>query len=45
MLDYFTLKLIWWLLIGFLFFCFAEMDGQDMGGGIVLRFVGRGDME
>ena len=45
MLDYFTLKLIWWLLIGFLLIGFAVMDGHDMGVGILLPFMGRDDME
>ena len=45
MLDYFTLKLIWWLLIGFLLIGFAVMDGHDMGVGILLPFMGRDDTE
>ena len=45
MLDYFTLKLIWWLLIGFLLIGFAVMDGHDMGVGILLPFMGRDYME
>jgi cytochrome d ubiquinol oxidase subunit II len=31
MLDYSTLKLIWWLLVGVLLVGFAVMDGHDMG--------------
>jgi cytochrome d ubiquinol oxidase subunit II len=45
MLDYATLKVIWWLLIGVLLVGFAIMDGHDMGVGALLPFVGRGDLE
>jgi cytochrome d ubiquinol oxidase subunit II len=45
MLDYPTLKLIWWLLVGVLLIGFAIMDGHDMGVGTLLPFVGRGDDE
>ncbi|MBU6257658.1 MAG: cytochrome d ubiquinol oxidase subunit II [Burkholderiales bacterium] len=45
MLDYSTLKLIWWLLVGVLLVGFAVMDGHDMGVGTLLPFVGRGDDE
>lgn len=45
MLDYFTLKLIWWGLVGVLLIGFAIMDGHDMGVGTLLPFVGRNDME
>lgn len=45
MLDYETLKLIWWLLIGVLLIGFAIMDGHDMGVGALLPFVGRSDVE
>jgi cytochrome d ubiquinol oxidase subunit II len=45
MLDYPTLKIIWWLLIGVLLIGFAIMDGHDMGVGILLPFVGRTDIE
>ncbi|MGB4468563.1 MAG: cytochrome d ubiquinol oxidase subunit II [Azovibrio sp.] len=45
MLDYETLKLIWWLLIGVLLLGFAVMDGHDMGVGVLLPFVGKNDME
>ncbi|MEW5789152.1 MAG: cytochrome d ubiquinol oxidase subunit II [Pseudomonadota bacterium] len=43
--DYETLKLIWWLLVGVLLLGFAIMDGQDMGVGTLLPFVGRNDTE
>ena len=45
MLDYETLKLIWWLLVGVLLVGFAIMDGHDMGVGTLLPFVGRNDTE
>lgn len=44
-MDYETLKLIWWLLIGVLLVGFAIMDGHDMGVGTLLPFVGRNDLE
>ena len=45
MLDYATLKFIWWLLVGVLLVGFAIMDGHDMGVGTLLPFVGKGDLE
>jgi cytochrome d ubiquinol oxidase subunit II len=45
MLDYETLKLIWWLLVGVLLLGFAVMDGHDMGVGTLLPFVGKTDSE
>lgn len=45
MLDYATLKVIWWLLIGVLLVGFAIMDGHDMGVGMLLPFVGKEDLE
>ena len=36
MLDYSTLKVIWWLLVGVLLLGFAIMDGHDMGVGTLL---------
>jgi cytochrome d ubiquinol oxidase subunit II len=45
MLDYPTLKVIWWLLVGVLLVGFAIMDGHDMGVGTLLPFVGRSDVE
>jgi cytochrome d ubiquinol oxidase subunit II len=45
MLDYETLKLIWWLLVGVLLIGFAIMDGHDMGVGILLPFLGKNDVE
>jgi cytochrome d ubiquinol oxidase subunit II len=45
MLDYFTLKIIWWGLVGVLLIGFAIMDGHDMGVGTLLPFIGRNDLE
>ncbi|NMM38018.1 MAG: cytochrome d ubiquinol oxidase subunit II [Glaciimonas sp.] len=45
MLDYATLKIIWWLLVGVLLVGFAIMDGHDMGVGTLLPFVGKNDAE
>ena len=45
MLDYATLKVIWWVLVGVLLVGFAIMDGHDMGVGTLLPFAGRNDEE
>ncbi len=45
MLDYETLKLVWWILVGALLIGFAITDGMDMGVGTLLPFVGRSDTE
>ncbi|MFN7197172.1 MAG: cytochrome d ubiquinol oxidase subunit II, partial [Hylemonella sp.] len=45
MIDYPTLKIIWWLLVGVLLVGFAIMDGHDMGVGTLLPFVGKDDVE
>lgn len=45
MIDYPTLKVIWWLLVGVLLVGFAIMDGHDMGVGTLLPFVGKNDLE
>jgi cytochrome d ubiquinol oxidase subunit II len=44
-LDYTTLKLIWWVLIGTLLIGFALTDGFDLGVGTLLPFIGRTDDE
>src|ERR1700745_44049 len=44
-MDYATLKLIWWALIGVLLVGFALTDGFDMGTAILLPFIGRTDAE
>lgn len=43
--DYETLRLIWWLLLGVLLIGFAVMDGFDLGIGALLPFVARTDEE
>ena len=45
MIDYPTLKIIWWVLVGVLLIGFAIMDGHDMGVGTLLPFVGQTDLE
>lgn len=45
MLDYETLKIIWWVLVGALLLGFAIMDGHDMGVGTLLPFAGKTDVE
>lgn len=45
LLDYETLRLIWWALLGILLIGFAVMDGFDMGTAILLPFVAKGDNE
>ena len=45
LLDYATLKVIWWALLGVLLIGFALTDGFDMGVGTLLPFVGRNDGE
>lgn len=45
LLDYETLRVIWWLLLGVLLIGFAVMDGFDLGTGTLLPFVARTDVE
>jgi cytochrome d ubiquinol oxidase subunit II len=45
MLDYETLKVIWWLFIGVLLIGFAVTGGSDLGIGALLPFLGRSDEE
>jgi cytochrome bd ubiquinol oxidase subunit II len=44
-MDYETLRLIWWALLGILLIGFAVMDGFDLGTAILLPFVGKTDIE
>ena len=44
-LDYETLRLVWWLLLGVLLIGFAIMGGRDMGVGALLPFAARTDEE
>ncbi|BBW90919.1 cytochrome d ubiquinol oxidase subunit II [Pseudoalteromonas sp. PS1M3] len=43
--DYETLKMLWWLIIGVLLIGFAITDGMDMGVAMLLRLVGKTDLE
>lgn len=44
-LDYETLRVLWWMLLGLLVIGFAIMDGFDLGVGILLPFAARSDIE
>ena len=44
-LDYGTLRVIWWALLGILLIGFAVTDGYDLGTGILLPWVARSDAE
>jgi len=45
MLNYETLRVIWWLLLGVLLIGFAITDGFDLGLGATFRFLGKTDGE
>lgn len=45
MLDYESLRLIWWALLGILLIGFAVMDGFDLGTAALLPLVARTDLE
>lgn len=45
MLDYETLRFIWWLLIGVILVAFMVTDGFDMGVGCLLPLIARNDDE
>ena len=45
LLDYATLRVLWWLLIGVLLIGFAIMDGFDLGVGATFRILGKTDEE
>jgi len=44
-LDYATLRLIWWALLGVLLIGFALTDGFDLGVGALLPFIAKTDEE
>lgn len=44
-LDYETLRVIWWLLLGILLIGFAVLDGFDLGVACLLPLVAHGDAE
>lgn len=45
LIDYETLRVVWWALLGVLLIGFALTDGFDMGVGALLPFVARTDVE
>ncbi|MFH1794567.1 MAG: cytochrome d ubiquinol oxidase subunit II [Pseudomonadota bacterium] len=45
LIDYPTLRVIWWVLLGVLLIGFAVMDGFDLGAATLLPFVARNDLE
>lgn len=45
LLDYSTLRVIWWLLVGVLLIAFTVMDGFDLGVASLLPVLGRTDTE
>lgn len=45
LLDYSTLRVVWWALLGFLLVGFAVMDGFDLGIASALHLVARTDAE
>ena len=44
-LDYETLRLLWWAILGILLIGFVILDGFDLGMAIFLPFLGRSDEE
>ncbi len=44
-MDYETLRLIWWALLGILLIGFAVMDGFDLGTALLMPFLGKTDLE
>ena len=44
-IDYATLRIIWWFLLGILLIGFAIMDGFDLGIGMLLPIVARNNNE
>jgi cytochrome bd ubiquinol oxidase subunit II len=44
-IDYGTLRLVWWVLLGVLLIGFAVLDGFDLGTAILHPFVARTDSE
>lgn len=45
LLDYETLRVLWWLLLGLLLIGFALTDGYDLGMAALLPWVGRNEEE
>ncbi|MCJ0762723.1 cytochrome d ubiquinol oxidase subunit II [Variovorax terrae] len=45
LINYDTLRMIWWLLLGVLLIGFAVTDGFDLGTGMLLPFAAHDDIE
>jgi cytochrome bd ubiquinol oxidase subunit II len=45
MFDYDSLRVIWWLFLGFLLVGFATLDGIVLGLGAIFRFVAQTELE
>ena len=45
MIDYATLRVIWWAILGVLLIGFAIMDGMDLGVAILHPFVAKNDTQ
>lgn len=45
MIDYGTLRVVWWVLLGVLLIGFAVMDGFDLGVAALVRVLGHDDDE
>ena len=45
LLDYATLRVVWWLILGILLIGFAVTDGFDLGLGASFTYLGRTDAE
>jgi len=45
LLDYETLRILWWALLGILLIGFVITDGYDLGTMLLLPFVGKTDLE
>jgi len=45
LIDYETLRVIWWLLLGVLLIGFAVTDGFDLGAATLLPFVAKTELE
>jgi cytochrome bd ubiquinol oxidase subunit II len=44
-MQYETLRITWWLILGILLIGFAVMDGFDFGVAALVRVLGRDDDE
>jgi cytochrome bd ubiquinol oxidase subunit II len=44
-IDYGTLKIFWWALLGFILIAFAILGGTDLGVAFLMPFIAKSDME